>query len=144
MPEPSCATKLAKLPNWLTGCIQPGKRSDSSAIASRARRCRTSAVLAVERRFDRPRAVEALLVVVVRLLELRAQEIRQLVVVARVADEGRLDRVELQVFLPVFLVERVELRGERVRGVRGAGRAARARSSDASESRLRVMTNYSA
>ena len=43
--------------------------------------------------------------------EFGRQEIRQLVVVARVTLEGRAQRVELQRFFPVLLVQRVELAG---------------------------------
>ena len=69
---------------------------------------------------DGARAIEILLLERARLLlELGRQEIRQLGVVARVAGERGGDRVELEVLFPELRVQRVQLRGAVVGGLRG-------------------------
>ena len=68
---------------------------------------------------DGARTIEVLLLEGARLLlELGRQEIRQLGVVARIAGKRGGDRIELEVLFPELRVQRVELRGAAVGGVR--------------------------
>ena len=57
------------------------------------------------------------------ILVLDREDVRQLAVVARIAREGRGDRIELQVLFPEFRVQRVQPRNVRFILVRSGMRA---------------------